>query len=283
MIRRRQHGATMTEFVVIAPLIVLIGLTGLQLAQLYQARLNLEYAVFEAARAGVRDHASPESIRSGFVRGLLPLLASTGQIPGHPSASQLRTGGIAYRATLEGRLAPSMQVEILTPGPADFDDFADPALQQVLHTRQRVIPNDRLDTRPVTPGARSGHSLQAANRLRLRIIWGFEPRIPLARTLFTSGTSLLAGQASPFRQALLAAGRLPLESEVTLPMLTPAVENGLMRPGGSGPAEHPHDPPGPEDGGAIGDSPPSPSSGPGATSPATECPAGADGDLCCAP
>jgi len=38
--------------VVIGPLIVVIALTGLQVAMLYQARLGLDLAAFEAARAG---------------------------------------------------------------------------------------------------------------------------------------------------------------------------------------------------------------------------------------
>ncbi len=67
MRRRRQGGSTLTEFVVIGPLIVVIALTGLQVAMLYQARLGLDLAAFEAARAGARASAQPRDIREAWI------------------------------------------------------------------------------------------------------------------------------------------------------------------------------------------------------------------------
>jgi len=231
MRRRRQGGSTLTEFVVIGPLIVVIALTGLQVAMLYQARLGLDLAAFEAARAGARASAQPRDIREAWFRGLSPLLSTTGLLPSLPSDPRLAAKAVRLAAI--AKELPFTRIEVLSPSREAFDDFADPELQAQLGTGElRVIPNQDLGRRSREPGRRSGVSIQEANVLRLRIVYGYRPRVPLVGSWFTSGMSLLAGGADPFRQGLLAMGRVPVEVEVSMPMISPAVESGWIRQGG---------------------------------------------------
>lgn len=231
MRRRRQGGSTLTEFVVIGPLIVVIALTGLQVAMLYQARLGLDLAAFEAARAGARASAQPRDIREAWFRGLSPLLSTTGLVPSLPSDPRLAAK--AVRLAAMAKELPYTRIEVLSPSREAFDDFADPDLQAQLRTGElRVIPNQDLGRRSREPGRRSGVSIQEANVLRLRIVYGYRPRVPLVGSWFTSGMSLLAGGADPFRQGLLAMGRVPVVVEVSMPMISPAVESGWIKQGG---------------------------------------------------
>ena len=43
----RQNGASMTEFLIAAPLVLIIGMTSLQAALLYHGKTTLNYATFE--------------------------------------------------------------------------------------------------------------------------------------------------------------------------------------------------------------------------------------------
>ena len=57
-----QLGATLTEFITIGPLIFFLGMNGLQYTLMYNAKTNLTYASYEAARAGAIENASPQQI-----------------------------------------------------------------------------------------------------------------------------------------------------------------------------------------------------------------------------
>jgi hypothetical protein len=233
--KQRQAGSTMTEFVIVGPLIMLIALTGLQFMLLQYARLNLDYAGFEAVRAGAKLHADPEQIREAWYRALVPWMVSSMSVPGYDRDADPRVSGAVARRVISGLEAAYTRFEIVSPSHEAFEDFSDPRLQRILRTGQaRVIPNDNLGSKPSWPGAHSGISIQDANILKLRITYGYKPAIPLAGKLLTQGVQLAARAGDPFYAGLLAAGRIPVVVESTLPMLSPAIENDWIQSSAAG-------------------------------------------------
>src|SRR5690606_11855851 len=57
-----QRGATLVEFVIAGPLVLFILLVLMQYALLFHARSQLNYATFEAARAGTVANARPAAM-----------------------------------------------------------------------------------------------------------------------------------------------------------------------------------------------------------------------------
>ncbi len=226
-----QTGATMTELLVALPLIVLLGLIGIQYALMYNAKSNLSYASYEAARAGAIHHADPIQIQEGLLKGLLPYMSATGEA---------RSGDntLAAQAQIEKiklNEAPFMKVEIISPSQAAFDDFHNAELaarllaEGVISQGQKVIPNASKDIQAVEGrvGSASGATIHEANTLKLRITYGYKPKIPLAKNMFISIQNILASTEDAFALHLLKADRIPITVDVTAQMLSPAVENGL--------------------------------------------------------
>lgn len=59
-------------------MIFLLGMLGVQYTLMYNAKSNLTYASYEAARAGAIHNADPNKIQEGLLKGLLPYLSANG-------------------------------------------------------------------------------------------------------------------------------------------------------------------------------------------------------------
>ncbi|NLF53648.1 MAG: pilus assembly protein [Thauera phenolivorans] len=231
--RDHQHGAGLVGFVVVAPTLLALTMAILQTGLAFHAKSSLNYAGFEAARAGSLAHADPTRIRLAFTR------AMTAYYGGGRNAGELAAA--ARRA--HDDLAGAVRIEILSPSKESFDDFHSPAAAHRLGTAERVIPSAALAHRrcpPDRPGCaadpahnRSAQTLADANLLKLRLTWGI-PRakqMPLAGRFFTWALRTLdADDRDAFRSRLLAAGRIPLVSHVTVRMQSDAIESGAIVP-----------------------------------------------------
>lgn len=215
-----QAGATLTEFIVIGPLIFLLGMTGLQYTLMYNAKTNFTYASYEAARAGAIHNASPEKIQEGLLKGFLPYISAN-------TGSKIPNTLLLQKAKITE--APFMKIEIISPTEKAFNDFNDETLQKILKTDRKVIPNKKtdMDNLKTKKGASSGISISEANVLKLRITYGYKPTIPIAKNLLSSMYSFLNGPKDSFSTKLLATKRIPIVVDVSAQMLSPAVENGL--------------------------------------------------------
>ena len=212
----RQRGSAMLEFVVVGPLITLLGLGILQSSLMFFAKNQIDHANFMAARAGSMAHANVVAIREAYIRALIPLYG------GGQNAQELSE---SY-AKAEADMTPqSLRIEVLNPTTQSFDDFAtDQALNESYGTRP--IPNGSLALRPHlnAVGATSGQSLQDANLLKLRITHGYTPKVWLLGTIFNRYQRWLDSGADSFNTQLIASGRLPMVSHVTLEMQSDALE-----------------------------------------------------------
>lgn len=219
-LQHTQTGATMTELLVAIPLVLLLGMIGVQYGLLYNAKNNVTYASYEAARAGAINNADPEAISDGLLKGMLPFLSS-----GNP-----KTGDLTSLLTdLKSNESAFMKIEIISPNKEAFDDFSNTELQKLLGTKNRVIPNKYIDTikQDKVVGKKSGITIHEANVLKLRITYGYKPTLPLAKNMFVSVASFINSSQDNFAKSLFLNDRIPISVDVSAQMLSPAVENGL--------------------------------------------------------
>lgn len=225
------RGATLVEFIVVAPTLLTMTLAMMQTALMFHAKSNLNYATFEAARAGAIQHARPAAIQVAFARAMIGYYGG-GRDTGELAASHER----AFEDLVSG-----MRIEILSPTRESFDDYHSPRAAHALGVSSRVIPNTHLALldcpadRPACPrdpaSNRSGQSLRDANLLKLRVTYGIprSKQVPLAGRFFVWAVStMFPTHPDAFRRALLAQGRIPVVAHVTLRMQSDAIENHLL-------------------------------------------------------
>jgi Flp pilus assembly protein TadG len=251
--RSPQRGASLVEFVVIVPTLLFLLLNLIQYGLLYHAKSQLNYAAFEAARAGTVSNADPAAIRTAFTR------AMTGYYGGGTTTAQLAT---SYAKALADTTPANVRIELLSPTKESFDDYHSPQLAATLKTSARVIPNSNLAFLrcPIdVPGCnhdpktnKSGQTLADANLLKIRITWGLpkEKQIPLAGRFMSKILKYfhekISPDTDPFRVSLFEAGRIPVVVHTVMRMQSPAYENANASIPGPGNDGEPKDPgPGP--------------------------------------
>lgn len=213
--RARQRGATMTEFVVVGPVLTLLGLAVLQYGLLFFAKNQVNHATFMAARAGATANADLGVARRQFARAMIPLYG------GGSDAAELA------RAYAKGSadIATNTRIELLNPTRESFDDWNDAELQNRVGNGRRVIPNHGLAFRsPDAIGARSGQNIQDANLIKIRVTYGYEPKVPLIRLIYARYLKWLDPGDDAFHTYLVHRDRIPVVSHATLQMHSDAIE-----------------------------------------------------------
>lgn len=216
----RQAGASLVEFSLVALPLMMAGLGCVELGWWLQARQTASLALLEAARAGVADHARPDSMALAFEQALLPLFPPSG---GRSSRDALRTA-LARRGADTGQ-AP-WRIEVLAPTSAAYLDFSDDFIATALPADARGLPAINHAYQPEQDagarsrgwlegrGPHSGMTIFQANTLVLRLNYPHKPALPgmsgLLRMLGTHGGS--------YRQHAMAHGYLPIVRDIALPM-----------------------------------------------------------------
>jgi uncharacterized membrane protein (UPF0127 family) len=242
-----QRGSAMTEFVVVGPLLTLLGLAILQYGLLFFAKNQINHAGFMAARAGSVGNANLEKIETAFANALVPLYG------GGQSATEIA----ASLAKAKADLAGNVRIELLNPTKESFDDWNDPDLQAALKTgSRRVIRNSNLPF--LSPGmdevkANSGQNRQDANLIKLRITHGYMPKVPVVSNIYKVYLKWLDPKSDSFHTKLVESGRIPVVSHVTMQMQSHPIESdnpiSLPGTGNGGQPTDPGDPP-------VADTPP---------------------------
>ncbi|MDZ4211808.1 MAG: OmpA family protein [Methylotenera sp.] len=236
----KQRGASLVEFVVVAPTLLMMILGVIQSGMVFHAKSNINYATFEAARAGSVGNGQSSVIREAFTRAMV------GYYGGGRNAAELAQATARAQADIN---PTTMQVQLLSPTKESFDDYASPQLAAKLKVSNRVIPNSNLNAlqcpydKPScnhNPQSNaSGQTLSDANILRIKITYGIPSakQIPLAGRLYVMALRGLSGlglaaDTDPFKQALLEQGRIPIVVHTTMRMQSPPFENGnISNPG----------------------------------------------------
>ena len=235
---RGQRGAAMIEFTVVGPIITLIGLASLQYGMLFFAKNQYNHASFMAARAGSVEHANLDAVKQAYTRALVPIYG------GGTTTSELATSYAKATADVD----TSTRIELLNPTKESFSDWNNTDLQRRLNTgSKRVIPNGRQASQGQKILPSSGQSIQDANLIKLRITQGYKPKVPLVSNIYAYYLAWMDTKTDAFNSSLIADGRIPIVTNVTLQMQSDAIEpdNPVSLPGagnGGNPTD-PGDPP----------------------------------------
>jgi hypothetical protein len=192
---RRCRGQSMSEFIIVLPVVLLLTLGAIQFGLLYHAKATLNLAAFEAARAGAINQGKEDAMKLGLANGLRPLFTYNtdhGQV-------------IAGFNTAKQEVNDYAKIEVVSP---DAD-----ALR---HWNGR-IPNDNLIyARDVTP---TGLTLQDANLLKIKVTYCYPMQIALLRNtiiaLLRSG-----GGGDAFTNTCYDKYRLPIVAQGIVRMQT---------------------------------------------------------------
>jgi hypothetical protein len=233
--RRRQRGASIAEFVIVAPFALLVVLGLIQLGLMFVAKQIVNEATFVAARAGAVQNARIDPMRKALIKALIPFYQDSTDTGG---LARLSNAWISANLDLLPLPAPlsNLDITVLNPNP---DVFADFGLTDSHH--QTYIPNDSLEYRDYTVrGLRSRLSIQDANVLKIRVTYAYKLKVPLVQSVFKSvmcgfdsgvnafgrGGGLFFGLAS-VEDCLrfYNRGRVPIVSYATVQMQTPAWQN----------------------------------------------------------
>ena len=235
----RQKGSAMLEFTVVAPIVTLLGLACVQYGMLFFAKNQYNHAAFMAARAGSIQHADLDQIRDAYERALIPLYG------GGTTAGELAT---AFKRSSKA-VSDNTDIVMLNPTKESFSDWNDPDLQKKykMLTNQHVIPNGGLAFKKaaIVPAA-SGQSIQDANVLKLRILHGYRPQVPLVGAMYTRYLKWLDTGADPHRTDKINKGLIPVVVQITMQMQSDAIEGVTVSApgtGNGGTASNPGNPP----------------------------------------
>lgn len=181
---------------VVMPVLLLLILATIQVALIYHAKITLNYAAYEAVRAGtlncdkqyqqgyngaLSDMGQYAAVQDGLARGLAPLYsyyepdsAKRAEVhaPAHSQVEAFQKGRARVYAEMESPL-DLIRIERLSPSEKAFSDFA----------IDGVIPNDSLMYRSSSDGRESKSSIQGANILHIRVTYWYPLYVPLINRL----------------------------------------------------------------------------------------------------
>jgi len=235
---KQHNGQSMTEFIIVMPVLLILIFGGFQFALIYHAKITLNYATFLAARSGAVANGHMGVMENALARGMAPLYTHCEEIEEVKRArnkvqDEIRNGF--------GR------IEIINPLPAAFTDFKPISAPN----SDRYIPNDNLMYRSTATTGSSGINIQDANVLKIRASYCYPMYVPYVNTLIKT---LLMDPPSPdceeclgtipagsgtFEAGCLINDRFPINSQAIVRMQSPAYENMMYVTASTAPGLYP--------------------------------------------
>jgi len=226
------NGQAMVETVIIMMTLMLMVLGVIQFALIYNAKTTLNYATFEATRAGALNHARSQAVIYSFAGALAPLYtsidAADGMLDSVNAVKAARDKVLGELDVANFGQTGSACFEQLNPTRAAFNEH-----EIVDSAGLNVIPNDHLKYRSSDDGG-SNVSIQDANLLKLKITYCYPLYVPLIETVIqrTMGVSVrpdpdpLSGWTPPnlgnFNRQCYTDGGIPIVAQAIVRMQTPA-------------------------------------------------------------
>jgi len=202
----------MTEFIIAAPLVLLIGMASLQAALLYHGKTTLNYATFEAARVGSVSNAQSQAMRQELGFRMAAVESGDGS-----SEKALEAIGLSLANAQD---ISATELIILNPTLAAFEDWGVMDKAGV----RKVIPNAHLQHKSTEIGPVSGVSIQDANLLKVKVTYGMEMKVPVVAELIASAMTVVDSPNAHFYQRK----QFPLTSHATVRMQSPAWETLIL-------------------------------------------------------
>lgn len=190
------------EWLLAAPLVLLLGLGALQWSLLFQARGALTFALQQAAREASFDHAQPSAVSRGLARGLIPYWSLAG-----PGQSLDLFVPVAQMRLAQETAAGALVWRQISPSRESFSDWARPGRDAAGDEvpGRLEIPNDDLAYADSQVGAASGQTLRDANLLKLELRYGVPLRVPLIGFFAVRLMEMLEGCTGAVGMATMAA------------------------------------------------------------------------------
>lgn len=207
----KQTGASITELLVVTLAMAPLVLGAIQMAMFYHAKSIINYAAFEAARAGAVSGASMTEMRRAFQRNIMPLYGG-GTTVGDVQGAFFRARIDTWLPTIpNSRRGAGGKIEILSPTREVFQDFG-------IRTNggPLTLPSDHLRYRVPVVGARSRVSVQDANLLKIKVTYGYKMIVPVINRIIANVMQIMDA-----RNILYYRGdppRMPIVSYVTVRM-----------------------------------------------------------------
>jgi len=229
VLKHRASGQAMVETVIIMMVLMLMVLGIIQFALVYNTKTTLNYATFEATRAGALNHANSLAITYAFAGALAPIYTSIDASDGmFDSVNEVKNARNRVFGEIDvnnfGQTG-SACFEQLNPTRAAFN-----AHQIVDDSGRDVIPNDHLKYRTSDDGG-SNVSIQDANLLKLKVTYCYPLYVPLISTVIkrTMGVEIdpdpLPGWVPPrlgnFNRQCYTNGGMPIVAQAIVRMQTP--------------------------------------------------------------
>lgn len=215
----------MVEFTIILLILWALIFGIIQFALLYRAKITLNTAVSDAARAGAVNHGLRVAIDAALVNGLLPLYH------GKPTNGASEVGQLMQdQNTYSAQITKDLCVERINPTDQMFQTLDEQV--SVGGTSYLVIPNDNLVYRNQTVG---GVPIQDANLLKLRVMYCRAMVVP-AISLMLNGARDITNAFdnskkfafnSSFANACFAKGGFPLVSQAIVRMQSAAWDDAF--------------------------------------------------------
>jgi hypothetical protein len=169
--------------VIAGPIAILVIMALIQVGMMMSAKQILNEATFEAARMGASEHACKGDVVRALKRKLLPFYQNSTDTN---DFTRLLNAGLAENLDLISIFSgPRLTVDRLSPPDAAFTDFGI-NVEGCAGNQMAAIPNDSLEYRTYSPGSQSGLTIQDANELRIRVVYAYELKVPLMKTVFGS-------------------------------------------------------------------------------------------------
>jgi hypothetical protein len=201
----------MVEFLIVAPALALLIFGIFQFALIYRAKITLNYAAFETARAGSLNHARMWAMELAFARALAPLYTTPftepTSDPDEPCDVDFSLGtrpGSEVSLDLDNVLCARQRVKdllearyarILLVNPSE-ESFA--SSHAVTEGGTTYIPSDNLMYRSAVPDGLSNQSIQDANLIKVHVALCYRLIVPIVGPLITRMIALAPDEEYPW-------------------------------------------------------------------------------------
>jgi len=227
------NGQAMTEFFIVLPVMLLLVLGILQFALIYQAKITLNYAAFEAARAGSLNNGNRDAMNLAFASSMAPLYTSSYYTFTDDKCDNkftaLKTNNLGGKRVMGTNLDAvtkanannfdpddvicarrkvqqqikdgEVNITVVNPSNNSFSDYG------VKIDGKVTIPNDNLMYRnaSISNSSNSLQTIQDANLLKVHVGYCYELVVPFVNTIIWMMHRYAPGTAPP-----------------TLPQITPS-------------------------------------------------------------
>ncbi|AJC46726.1 TadE family protein [Xanthomonas sacchari] len=216
---RYQRGQSLIEFCVVIPTFLFLVLVIFQFVLIYRTKTVLDYAAFQAARAGAVNGARKSDMADALAGGLTPLFVQS------PDVANVMLTKQKVRAI---EVTVFSKIEVIAPTRAAFNEF-----RERQYDGRYALPNDSLAFRNANVGG-SQVNVQDANILKIKVTYDMPLIVPFVDRVIVGLSDLVRGGESYTPNSMLwmdpisGHRRLPIESYAVVRMQSPIYEAGNL-------------------------------------------------------